>query len=794
MKSLKKLIMLILFLLVTLFMAGMGIMSSLNLEYSQRAMSDLRLSQIEESFYANMDRIDAHHKLLEKNTAALARLGELFYRLKGRSGDGLRPLLETALRGKIGDFKEAVGGGLWFEEHAFDPDAVHFATYAYWENDRIALSWANGGAHDDYLSSEWYRSALPPDWDRNQSRPEPFYWTAAYYNPILKAAVITLSSFMKDENGRILGLATTDWHSDEIIDLVSEVDVTPGSFSFLIDEKNRKLSGLSEQESLAFQSLLEQISRQAFISYAWPPAELVDNHFRIPMQTKTLRVEGQEHMLFFSKTVAGMIFGISVPRNEIDSVLEPMRENNYRIAIVTGAILLVLSALILYIVAMIMRLLESLYTDGLTDLPNRARLLQDRKIPRQETLILLNIDSFKEINDFYGHRCGDATLKGFADNLQAFMKGIPCCENALLYRMPADEFAISIRNVMGLEVLEECLRSLSAFASARSFKWEEHEIGLSITLGAADTASIPEEQQQGGTDLLMFANMALKSARREHQPYRIYDHSLRVREEYEQNLLWAKRLKAALQERRIRPYFQPILNNRTGEIEKFEGLVRLLDEQGRPVPPIRFLNIGKKLRLHRNITLLMVEQVFEAFKDRPYEFSLNLSYEDIADTETREFIKRALVEYGIAGRAIFEILESEAIENYEQVHGFMTELQNLGCKIAIDDFGSGYSNFEHLLRLNVDIIKIDGSLIRNLDSDPNASILAKSIVDFARKLNIRTVAEFVHSNSVQQAVKELGIDYSQGYFIGAPEPELRLAPDFIDESLPSLSVRMEKHP
>lgn len=774
MKSLKNLIMLILFLLVSLFMAGMGIMASLNLNYSQRAMSDLRMSQIEESFYANMDRIDAHHKLMEKNTTALARLGELFYRLKGHSGSKLKSHLYTALQRKVGDFHEVVGGGIWFDPHAFDPDATHFAPYAYWENNRIELSWENGGAHDDYPSSEWYRNALPLDWDRNQARPELFYWTATYYNPKLKAAVITLCTFMKDENGRILGLATTDWRADQIIDLVSKVDVTPGSFSFLIDDKNRKLFGLSEQESLSHQSLLKQISRQAFISYAWPPAKLVDNRFRIPMQSTTLRVEEQEHELFFSKTVAGMIFGISVPRNEIDSVLEPMRASNYRIAMVMGAILLVLSALFLYIIAGIMRLLESLYTDQLTKLPNRARLLQDLKPPRQETLILLNIDSFKEINDFYGHQCGDAVLKGFADNLQAFLKSMPGCEKVLLYRMPADEFAITIRKVMDLAALEDCLNALSAFASARLFKWEEHDIGLSVTMGAADTSSTPEDQQQGGKDLLRLlplANMALKTARSQGHPYRIYDSTLRVREEYEQNLLWAKRLKAALQEGRIRPYFQPIYNNRTGKIEKFECLVRLLDEQSQPVPPSQFLHIGKKLRLYRSITLLMVEQVFEAFKDLPYDFSINLAYEDITDKETTEFIKNKLKEYGIAERAMFEILESEIIKNYQQAYAFIEEFHGLGCQISIDDFGSGYSNFEHLLRLKPDIIKIDGSLIRNLDSDPNAPIITEGIVDFARRLNMRTIAEFVHSDSIQRKVKELGIDYSQGYVIGAPKPK-----------------------
>ena len=129
------------------------------------------------------------------------------------------------------------------------------------------------------------------------------------------------------------------------------------------------------------------------------------------------------------------------------------------------------------------------------------------------------------------------------------------------------------------------------------------------------------------------------------------------------------------------------------------------------------------------------------------------------------------MEYGLAERAVFEILESEIIRNYERADGFVKEFQGLGCKIAIDDFGSGYSNFEHLLRLKVDIIKIDGSLIRELNSDPSAAILTEGIVNFARKLNMQTVAEFVHSDSVQRRVTELGIDYSLTHSCYDPTPE-----------------------
>ena len=194
-------------------------------------------------------------------------------------------------------------------------------------------------------------------------------------------------------------------------------------------------------------------------------------------------------------------------------------------------------------------------------------------------------------------------LKEFADNLRAFLKGMPECGRTVLYRMPADEFAVSIRKVMEPAALENCMNALSAFASARQFIWEEQDVGLSVTMGAADTSSTSQDHKQDERELLSllpFANMALKTARSQGRPYRIYEPSLHIREEYEQNLLWAKQLKAALLEQRIRPTFQPIYNNRTGEIEKYECLARLLDGQGEPVPPSRFLQAEAPPFHHRD--------------------------------------------------------------------------------------------------------------------------------------------------------------------------------------------------
>ncbi|MDY0007012.1 MAG: EAL domain-containing protein, partial [Spongiibacteraceae bacterium] len=196
--------------------------------------------------------------------------------------------------------------------------------------------------------------------------------------------------------------------------------------------------------------------------------------------------------------------------------------------------------------------------------------------------------------------------------------------------------------------------------------------------------------------------------------------------------------------------------------------IRMQDKQGSVINPGSFLEVARKLRLDRQITRIMLDKCFATFSHQPCEFSINLSYADLIDDELSAFIRRRLEETGAGPRIIFEILESDGIENYQHARHFIDEVKAYGCRIAIDDFGTGYSNFEYLLRLDVDLIKIDGSLIRQLDSDTNAMILTQGIVNFAHSLGIATVAEYVHSAVIQERVVQLGIDFSQGEYIGMP--------------------------
>ncbi|SDS13059.1 diguanylate cyclase (GGDEF) domain-containing protein [Halopseudomonas sabulinigri] len=762
----KPAIMFLLSLLVCIFMFGTWLMSSLNLDYAQSAMAELRQRQITDTFYANLDRINAHHRQMEHNTQGLARMGRLFNSLQDSPGvteQRLRQSLQQALR----DFPDSYGGSVWFADGQSER-----ALYAYRQENRILVEPIP--AAEQQLIRQWYEQLVNLK-NQPDTLPDPANnWMPAYYKASIDSAVISHVVLILDPQQQPVGLAVTDWRAEDIVRTVSRVEVTPSTFSFLLDTENRNLSSLSEAENVTQAqalingivdlNLYEQLKPQA------APQIISTRQLASPMQQLELDLNQRDYALFFSRTQAGMLFGIGVPRAEIDAVLEPMRESNFRIVSITALILLLISALILYLVAGILRQLHNLYTDSLTDLPNRERLLVDLKKRRTAALILLNIDSFKEINDFYGHECGDHVISQLADALDEYLSSESQWQGSRLYRMPADELAIWLPGDHNEASLRPQLNDLLDFISELRITWHDQEVPVNASLGAASSAQRSSEAT--GEALLPGANIALELARLHKDNYVIYDERHKVRESYEQNLIWASRLKGALETGRIVPFFQPIMDIKTNRIEKFECLVRLLDEQGEPISPSQFLDLAKKVRLYRSITRCMVESSLRQFADLPYTFSLNLSCEDLLDQALSDHIIETVEHNQIGSRVIFEILESEGIENYAAVRQFIDRAKALGCRIAIDDFGTGYSNFEHLLRLDVDLIKIDGSLIQQLDTNPTAMTICKGIVQFAEELHMQTVAEFVHSPAILAKVRELGVTFAQGAAIGMPSASL----------------------
>jgi EAL domain-containing protein (putative c-di-GMP-specific phosphodiesterase class I) len=199
----------------------------------------------------------------------------------------------------------------------------------------------------------------------------------------------------------------------------------------------------------------------------------------------------------------------------------------------------------------------------------------------------------------------------------------------------------------------------------------------------------------------------------------------------------------------------------------------LIKSDGTVVSPFHFLEIAQKIRLYSSLTKVMIDKIFERFEGLGIKVSINLSNEDIVNAELADYLEEAIVQKKMGQFVIFEILESEGITNYAEVSVFIERFRCLGCSFAIDDFGAGYSNFDHILKLNIDTLKIDASLIKNLPHDHNSQIIVRHICEFAREMGMSTVAEFVANEAIYQKVLELGIDTSQGYYFYEPSETLQ---------------------
>ncbi len=403
--------------------------------------------------------------------------------------------------------------------------------------------------------------------------------------------------------------------------------------------------------------------------------------------------------------------------------------------------------------------IEDLYNiDPLTKLPNRLKLIKDLDTYDELALAILDIDSFKVINDFYGHLIGDFVIRQVAQRIRNYISH----ENLVLYRLPSDSFAVVNNKHIEKEYFEIIIISLIQIISKAPFIYrgssEEIELFANITGG------IVFEKESA----MAHADLALREAKSSHQDYIIYHDGMRQEIAYKNNMEWVQKIKTAIARDKVIPYFQPIINNHSKKTEKYECLVRLIDEQGEVISPFHFLEIAKQSRLYESITKVMIKKSFQAFSTNDYEFSINLSIEDITDYNLLGYIKNMLNIYPLAERVCFEILETEKIENYQVIANFVSEVRELGCKVSIDDFGSGYSNFSHLLNLNFDYLKIDATLIKDIHIDKHKQIIVKTIVTFAKELGIKTIGEFVESKEVYAFVTQMGIDYSQGYYFSAP--------------------------
>ncbi len=397
--------------------------------------------------------------------------------------------------------------------------------------------------------------------------------------------------------------------------------------------------------------------------------------------------------------------------------------------------------------------LETIKLDRLTGLYNNGKLISDIVSGQINNLAIIDSNEYKAIRDFYGFLAGDTLIVQFSKILRKLVK-----RDFTLYRLHDDRFAI-LNHTLSHDDFEQEIERIRVETNSIAIDARVNHLSLSLTCGIA----------YGDSDeIINFAKTAHNHAKNTNQVMIAYSSELNIEEQFQHKIFWSKKIKSALIEDRIIINYQAIYNNRTKNIEKHEVLVRALERDQSVVYPHQFLDIAKTSKQYLNITRVVVKKAFEKFKDLPYQFSINMTIEDILDKDLQEYLFEMIEEYNVGKRLVIEIVESEQIKEYEPIAEFVKKLKSVGGKLAIDDFGSGYSNYEHLLELDTDYVKIDGSIISKVCENNYSSEIVRSIVSFCSTMGIQTIAEFVSSKEILDKVTELGVDYSQGYYISKP--------------------------
>ncbi len=416
---------------------------------------------------------------------------------------------------------------------------------------------------------------------------------------------------------------------------------------------------------------------------------------------------------------------------------------------------------------------RQLYTDDLTGIGSRYAFLQELlecENGSTPVLFLLNIDAFTIYNELYGIEVGNEILIAFARELETFAEA----NGYRVFRISGDEFVLYRKSPsMELEKSEETIRKLFALFKEKPLFIEsiEEYIQISATIGVSFSCENP----------LGKADMAMKAAKKSAKKFATYHPGMDTKADLKKTLYWRRELEQALTEDRVVPFFQPIVD-RNGQITKYEALMRIkqYDENGavRYVSPYEFLDIAIKTKQYDALSFRLIKNAIKYMKQREVSLSLNINLSDIYNPELIKMLREEILSFNrcnlqngtTQNHIILEILENDNIEHYHLLTDKLVQFKYVAAKIAIDDFGSGYSNFSHIIGISPDYLKIDASLIKDIDTNRKSYEMVKAIVQFAKSLHIKTIAEFVASEKIFKITYDLGVDEFQGYYFGKPLP------------------------
>lgn len=426
--------------------------------------------------------------------------------------------------------------------------------------------------------------------------------------------------------------------------------------------------------------------------------------------------------------------------------------------------------------------LEHLAThDSLTGLFNRrafedalqVQLARARRTSSPGAVLFFDVDHFKDINDLYGHSHGDELLVDMGKLLEAEM-----ARDSIMARTGGDEFTCILPGIREQEAAEVCRHVLSA---VREHQWliDGQPIRMSVSLGVA---AIPTRGYVTAEQVLARADIAMYRAKdRGRDAYAIFSAEVDWQAEVELRLSWRQRILDAIEQDRLPLSLQPILDICVGTVTQYEVLVRLDAGEAGVIDAAEFVPHAERFGLIEMIDQKTIREAIklicaEEERGRQLVLHVNVSATAMEDESLIRLVSDAQAERPFNPNSlIFEVTESAAASDLERAKKFATRLASLGCRLALDDFGVGFSSFYHLKHLPVQLLKIDGSFVQDLTRGNVDWHLVASIVSAARALGLRTVCEYVGTATTLDLVRELGVDYAQGHYIGPA----RLAKDVL---------------
>jgi diguanylate cyclase (GGDEF)-like protein/PAS domain S-box-containing protein len=414
--------------------------------------------------------------------------------------------------------------------------------------------------------------------------------------------------------------------------------------------------------------------------------------------------------------------------------------------------------------------------DALTGLPNRRRFHDElerhlaftARYGGEGAVLLFDLDNFKYLNDTQGHKAGDQYLVSLARVLQERLR-----QTDVVARLGGDEFGVllpaanPVQSRRVAEILAEAVREHAPLVGGQPVK-------LSTSIGIAcfgqGAAADPDE-------LLAAADLAMYEAKETGRDRigmasaeTVDERSLKAR------MHWLERIKRALEDEAFLVYCQPIADIASGETSQYELLIRMEDETGHIVPATAFLATAERFDLVQDIDRMMIRNAIRLIAEHgaqgnDFKLEVNISAKSIGDPELPRLIEQELAESGInPSLLILEVTETTAIANMDQAVDFATRLSRLGCGFALDDFGRGFGSFYYLKHLPLTYLKIDGDFIRNLAHNLVDQQVVKAVVQVAKALGYKTIAEYVQDEATVLALRHYGVDYMQGYHVGRPRP------------------------